>query len=88
MRPILLYSDFDKKRYPLYSVAVEEWRGFVFVNLAGEQAQPLVESFHEDSANLDNWPLEDLKVGIPEEYDVFNFQNWVREQLADNSEPG
>ena len=56
-------ADFDKQKYPLYSVAVEEWNGFVFVNLAGDKAQSLSASFHAESADLDNWPLESLKVG-------------------------
>lgn len=55
--------DFDKRDFPLYKVAVDEWRGCVFVNLAGEDAVPLAQSFHEDSVNLDNWPLESLKLG-------------------------
>ena len=28
-------EDFDKADYPLYAIAVEDWAGFVFVNLAG-----------------------------------------------------
>jgi len=56
-------AEFDKKDYPLYSVAVDEWQGFVFVNLAGDKAVPLADSFHEDSANLDNWPLTSLRLG-------------------------
>jgi Rieske 2Fe-2S family protein len=54
---------FDKQDFPLYKVAVEEWNGFVFVNLAGKDAMPLAESFQKDSANLDNWPLSSLKLG-------------------------
>ena len=56
-------AGFDKDSYPLYSVAVEEWNGFVFVNLAGDKASPFASSLQEDSANLDNWPLKSLKVG-------------------------
>ena len=56
-------GDFDTKDYPLYSVAIDEWQGFIFVNLAGKNAVPLAESFHDDSANFDNWPLRDLKIG-------------------------
>ena len=56
-------AGFDKRNYPLYKVAVEEWKGFIFVNLAGENAVPLADSFQEDSANLDNWPMQSLKLG-------------------------
>jgi Rieske 2Fe-2S family protein len=58
-----LQADFNKQDYPLYAVAVDEWKGFVFVNLAGQDAAPLVDSFHEDSANFDNWPMNELMLG-------------------------
>jgi Rieske 2Fe-2S family protein len=56
-------AGFNKEDYPLYGVAVEEWKGFIFVNLAGEKTEPFVTSLHCDSANLDNWPMESLKIG-------------------------
>jgi Rieske 2Fe-2S family protein len=56
-------AGFDKQNFPLYKIAVDVWNGFVFVNLAGENATPLAESFQKDSANLDNWPMEELKLG-------------------------
>jgi Rieske 2Fe-2S family protein len=56
-------ADFDKDNYPLYDVAVEEWKGFIFVNLAGRAASPFTDSLQQGSANLDNWPMEALKVG-------------------------
>src|SRR5258708_22526408 len=33
--------DFRLADFPLYSVAVESWGGFIFVNLAGRNAPPL-----------------------------------------------
>jgi len=54
---------FDKRDFPLYEVAVGQWNGFVFVNLAGPEATPLDGSFHPGSANLEHWPLETLKTG-------------------------
>jgi len=56
-------AGFDKKNFPLYKVAIDEWNGFVFVNLAGKDAMPLEESFQQDSADLTNWPLSSLKPG-------------------------
>ncbi|NOR20469.1 MAG: Rieske 2Fe-2S domain-containing protein [Xanthomonadales bacterium] len=56
-------AGFDKQNFPLYKVAIDEWNGFVFVNLSGEKAAPLADSFQQDSANLDNWPLSSLKLG-------------------------
>jgi len=54
---------FDKQNFPLYKVAIDEWNGFIFVNLAGDDAGPLTESFQQDSADLTNWPLNSLKLG-------------------------
>ncbi|ARN74679.1 aromatic ring-hydroxylating oxygenase subunit alpha [Oceanicoccus sagamiensis] len=56
-------DDFNKADYPLYDVAVIDWQGFVFVNLEGSNAIPFEQSLQEDNANLDNWPLAELKLG-------------------------
>jgi Rieske 2Fe-2S family protein len=53
--------DFNKADYPLHGIAVTEWRGFVFVNLAGASAPPFEPVFDLDSTNLNNWPLESLR---------------------------
>ncbi|HEX9394678.1 MAG TPA: aromatic ring-hydroxylating dioxygenase subunit alpha [Gemmatimonadales bacterium] len=37
-------AGFDKKEYPLHRVALAEWEGFLFVNLARD-AEPLAEAF-------------------------------------------
>ena len=34
-------SDFDMADYSLYEVAIDQWGGFVFINLAGRDAEPL-----------------------------------------------
>lgn len=54
--------DFDKQDYPLYPVAVHEWRGCVFVSLADDPPD-LATSFERDSDRIDSWPLEHLEVG-------------------------
>ncbi len=54
---------FDSEDYPLYDVAVAEWGGFVFINLAGDEGPSLEQAFDRESASLDHWPLEDLVVG-------------------------
>jgi Rieske 2Fe-2S family protein len=58
-----LGEDFRKEDYPLYRVAVREWRGLVFIHLAGEDAPPLEAAMDPSAGVLDNWPLEDLAVG-------------------------
>jgi Rieske 2Fe-2S family protein len=58
-----LGADFDTADYPLYPVAVREWRGFVFVHLAGDAAQPLEAAMDPAAQVLDRWPLAELAVG-------------------------
>jgi Rieske 2Fe-2S family protein len=47
----------------LYAVAVAEWRGFVFVNLAGGESTSLAASLGAGIEMLAHWPLDDLRVG-------------------------
>jgi len=52
---------FDHADYSLYSVHVEMWRGFIFVNLADTPATPLPEHIGRDAELVQNWPLETLQ---------------------------
>lgn len=54
---------FDKADYPLYPVAVSSWRGFVFVNFDAAPQDPVGTTFDAQSADLGNWPLEELVTG-------------------------
>ncbi|MFK8018136.1 MAG: aromatic ring-hydroxylating dioxygenase subunit alpha [Pseudomonadales bacterium] len=56
-------AGFDKSDYPLYDVSIEEWNGFVYVNLDPEPSHRLTESFDEFSVPLDNWSLADVRRG-------------------------
>lgn len=58
-----LPDGFLKSDYPLYSVKLFEWRGFVFVNLDENAAATVEDTFDEASASLANWPLEELVSG-------------------------
>jgi Rieske 2Fe-2S family protein len=59
--PSLAMPDgFKLSDYPLYDIALEEWGGFVFINLAGENACAFDGTFERDNAGLANWPLDDL----------------------------
>jgi glycine betaine catabolism A len=51
-----------KEEYSLYSVALAEWRGFIFVNLA-KNAPPMTQLFGDVASRLEHWPLENLVVG-------------------------
>lgn len=55
-----LPAGFDRADYPLYAVALAEWRGFVFVNLAEEPAGTPADALDPLGADLANWPLEEL----------------------------
>lgn len=54
---------FRKEDFPLHRVSVEEWRGFVFVNLDPAPAVDVAGSFDPGSVSLANWPLDELVVG-------------------------
>ncbi len=58
-----LPEGFDKADYPLYPAALSAWRGFVFVNLAEDVQGSAADVFDAGSADLTNWPLEDLITG-------------------------
>ena len=57
-------ADFDMKDYSLYGVAVGEWGGLVFVNLAGDRAEPLEDALGDAPQRLKNYRLEDLRLGF------------------------
>jgi Rieske 2Fe-2S family protein len=62
--------DFDKADYPLYPVALRNWRGFLFVNLAGEEAFPFEDAIRRNWSLLDNWPFERLRIGHVETLNI------------------
>jgi Rieske 2Fe-2S family protein len=47
--------------FPLYRVALDTWRGFVFVNLSEAPRQSLAAALAGEADNLAAWPLEDLR---------------------------
>ena len=52
-------ADFDRRNYQLYDVALTEWGGFVFVNLACGEA-PLEEAIRPNAQRFANWPMATL----------------------------
>ena len=54
-------DDFDVAGYSLYSVHVDTWRGFVFVNLGDNPELQLREFLGDEVDLLANWPLEDMR---------------------------
>jgi len=58
MRPV---PGFDRENYPLLSISLAEWGGFVFVNLDPE-AKPFEQSHGAETAQVANWPLGELRV--------------------------
>ena len=57
-------ADFEMKDYSLYTVAIGEWGGFVFINLAGDKAEPLEKALGNAPAQFKNYHPEELKVGF------------------------
>jgi Rieske 2Fe-2S family protein len=53
----------EREQHGLYPVAVQVWRGFVYVNLAGADGPSFDANFNANTAQFANWPLEDLVPG-------------------------
>ena len=67
-------ADFDMADYSLYDVAVGEWGGFVFINLAGGDAEPLEQALGRIPETHRNYHVDRLRVGHRE---VINVEaNW------------
>ncbi len=60
---------FDKANYPLHSVNVEVWEGFVFVNLK-ENPEPLGKWFAPLKGKFSHWNMSILQPAKRIEYDV------------------
>jgi glycine betaine catabolism A len=56
-------AGFDKTDYPLFSVAVGEWRGCIFINLDADAEWSPESAFNRTPENLANYPMEDMVVG-------------------------
>ena len=54
-------DDFCSSDYSLYKLHVDEWGGFVFVNLSDEPETSLHDFLGAEAVNLANWPLADLE---------------------------
>jgi len=53
-------DDFDATNYSLYSVHVDTWGGFIFVNLAESPELALIPSLGSEADILKNWPLAEM----------------------------
>jgi glycine betaine catabolism A len=60
---------FSKADYPLHSVAVERWEGFLFINLA-EKPEPFALAYESLIGRFDRFNLSNLSVGKTTEYNV------------------
>ncbi|MCB1424141.1 MAG: aromatic ring-hydroxylating dioxygenase subunit alpha [Nitratireductor sp.] len=60
MRPV---AGFDRAEYGLHAIAIAEWGGCVFANLAGDGASPFKEVFGGELSFIASWPMETLVTG-------------------------
>ena len=67
-------DDFDPGDYPLYDVAVDTWKGFIFVCLDEYPSQTLEQALGEEAKEVESWPLEDMVI-VHEEVTVLDC-NW------------
>lgn len=62
-------SGFDRSEYPLHSIAVTVWEGFIFINLS-ENPVPFIDVFAPILNRFQSWHLPELKVAHRIEYDI------------------
>jgi Rieske 2Fe-2S family protein len=62
-------ASFKKADYPLHSVAIHMWEGFLFINLA-MLPKPFVSVFGPLAGKFLRWQLSELRVARSVEYDV------------------
>jgi len=55
--------DFEMGNYTLFQVAIDTWGGFVFVNLAGEDAGPLSDALGAMPERFKNYGFPELRIG-------------------------
>ncbi len=65
---------FDKQDFHLYTVGIDTWGGFVFMNLTPAEAQPLAVQLQGIPDRLQRYPLAGLRVGATIRYEVA--ANW------------
>ncbi len=53
-------DDFKSSNYSLHAVHVDQWGGFVFVNLSDVPEESLQEFLGTEAEGLGNWPLQDM----------------------------
>jgi Rieske 2Fe-2S family protein len=64
----------DPDDFSLHQVGVEEWAGFVFVNLSPTSAEPFADGVVKAAANLRNYDMGALVTGLTLTYEVA--ANW------------
>jgi len=66
-------KNFNKSDYPLHTVAINEWEGFIFINLSDEP-EDFNKLFSPISKRFSNWDLSNLRTFETFEYEVNG--NW------------
>ena len=67
---------FDRSQYPLHSVAVDDYAGFMFVNLSGHP-RPLTEALTDGAESItifERFKMQELRIGVRLVYEVA--ANW------------
>jgi len=68
---------FDRSKYPLHTIRVETWAGFVWVNMGGPDQPSLLSTLEADTDSplqYERWHLENLRSGFQFTYEVES--NW------------
>ena len=72
-RLIFSVENFNKNDYSMFPVHVDEWEGFIFINLSDEP-EDFDQTFSPINGRFSNWNISDLKTLETKEYEVKG--NW------------
>ncbi len=61
---------FEKSNYPLFSIPLLEWDGFIFLNLSDEPPKTMGEAFNKLQHRFSAWKINELKTYKKISYDV------------------
>lgn len=68
---------FDRAQHPLYSIAVDQYAGFLFLNMSTDAPRPLMEALTDGAESItafERFKMEELTVGVRLVYEVA--ANW------------
>ncbi len=64
---------FERDRHPLYDIAVDEYAGFLFVDLTRDEPRPLLDALTDGAETItafERYRMDELRIGVRMSYEV------------------